>query len=127
MRFPAACLRALERSTATRIRTYASAAASPALARAKSISFLGLGRMGSEMAFNLFSKQFALSENKDASFVVCDAVPEAARAFADNFRKHFPGADVRVVSTPEEYVCLAFLFALFISDGVLFAVLFPAV
>lgn len=65
------------------------------------------------MAFNLFSKQFALSENKDASFVVCDAVPEAARAFADNFRKHFPGADVRVVSTPEEYVCLAFLLAFF--------------
>ncbi|TDL27253.1 3-hydroxyisobutyrate dehydrogenase [Rickenella mellea] len=68
--------------------------------RPKSISFIGLGRMGSEMAFNLFSKTFA--ESKDAQFTVCDAVPEAAHAFRRNFQEHFPGASLHVSNTPEE-------------------------
>ena len=68
--------------------------------RSKSISFLGLGRMGSEMAFNLFSKQLSLST--DTSFAVCDAVPEAALSFANNFHKHFPGTLIRIVDTPEQ-------------------------
>lgn len=64
--------------------------------------------MGSEMAFNLFSEQHALSQEEGAhageelKFVVCDAVPEAAHAFARNFQSQFPRSEVRVVDTPEE-------------------------
>jgi len=68
--------------------------------RAKSISFIGLGRMGSEMALNLFSKRMA--DANDFRFVVCDAVPEAAARFADVFRKQFRGANIKVVNSPEE-------------------------
>ncbi|KAH9966449.1 3-hydroxyisobutyrate dehydrogenase [Russula dissimulans] len=68
--------------------------------RAKSISFIGLGRMGSEMAFNLFSKRMA--DANDFRFVVCDAVPEAAARFSDVFRKQFQGANITVVKSPEE-------------------------
>ncbi|KAI0316785.1 NAD binding domain of 6-phosphogluconate dehydrogenase-domain-containing protein [Amylostereum chailletii] len=68
----------------------------------KSTSFIGLGRMGSEMAFNLFSKQFA--EAPDSQFVVCDAIPEAAAAFCDNFKLHFPGALLGMALTPQEAV-----------------------
>ncbi|KAF9072971.1 NAD binding domain of 6-phosphogluconate dehydrogenase-domain-containing protein [Rhodocollybia butyracea] len=62
--------------------------------RSKSTSFIGLGRMGQEMAYNLFSKQFA--QSKDSQFVVCDAV---LRAF---FIKQFPGAKIDIAGTPEE-------------------------
>jgi 3-hydroxyisobutyrate dehydrogenase len=72
------------------------------LERAKSISFIGLGRMGSEMAFNLFSKTHTASP--DAQLVVCDAVPDAAAAFCDNFARHFPGANVGVAANPAEAV-----------------------
>lgn len=68
--------------------------------RAKSISFVGLGRMGSEMAHNLFSKRF--TEAHDARFVVCDAIPAAATRFADNFQKRFPEAHITIAATPEE-------------------------
>ena len=70
------------------------------VSRAASISFLGLGRMGSEMAFNLFSKRHALAPEE--SFVVCDAVPDAAHSFVTNLKSHFPAVKIRVVSTPEE-------------------------
>jgi 3-hydroxyisobutyrate dehydrogenase len=77
-----------------------------ASSRAKSISFVGMGRMGSEMAYNLFSKQIAPADSGAPSgnyrFVVCDAVPEAAARFADNFRKQFRGANVTVVANPKE-------------------------
>ncbi|KAH9998133.1 NAD binding domain of 6-phosphogluconate dehydrogenase-domain-containing protein [Russula compacta] len=68
--------------------------------RAKSISFIGLGRMGSEMAYNLFSKRIA--DANDSRFVVCDAVPEAAARFTDNFRKHFHDANIAVATNPRE-------------------------
>ncbi|KAJ7261396.1 3-hydroxyisobutyrate dehydrogenase [Mycena haematopus] len=68
--------------------------------RPKSTSFVGLGRMGSEMAYNLFSKQFA--KKPDSHFVVCDAVPEAASAFCQNFTAAFPGSNIEIVATPEE-------------------------
>ena len=68
--------------------------------RAKSISFVGLGRMGSEMAYNLFSKRFI--ETHDARFVVCDAIPAAAARFTDNFQKRFPEAHIKIAATPEE-------------------------
>ena len=63
--------------------------------------------MGSEMAYNLFSKRHALaredkSVSMDRNFVVCDAVPEAAQAFALNFRRQFPRCEVHIVETPEE-------------------------
>jgi len=68
--------------------------------RAKSITFVGLGRMGSEMAYNLFSKRIA--ESSDFRFVVCDAVPEAAARFTDNFRKQFHAANISVATDLEE-------------------------
>ncbi|KAJ7090231.1 3-hydroxyisobutyrate dehydrogenase [Mycena belliarum] len=68
--------------------------------RHNSTSFIGLGRMGSEMAYNLFSKQFA--QKSEARFVVCDAVPSAATSFARIFSAAFPGANIEIVATPEE-------------------------
>lgn len=67
--------------------------------RAKSTSFIGLGRMGSEMAYNLFSKQYALAP--DSQFVVCDAIPSAAHRFCDNFARQFPGSQLAIAETPE--------------------------
>ena len=69
-------------------------------ARARTTAFIGLGRMGSEMAYNLFSKK--LTEIPDSSFVVCDAVPESAMSFRRHFLSQFSGAHVDVVQTPEE-------------------------
>jgi 3-hydroxyisobutyrate dehydrogenase len=68
--------------------------------RAKSVSFVGLGRMGSEMAYNIFSKRFA--EASDFHFAVCDAIPEAATQFAENIRMQFSGAHITVAANPEE-------------------------
>jgi 3-hydroxyisobutyrate dehydrogenase len=70
--------------------------------RAKSTAFIGLGRMGSEMAYNLFSKKFV--ESADSHFVVCDAVPESAVTFRQNFLSQFPRANIDIVQTPEEAV-----------------------
>jgi 3-hydroxyisobutyrate dehydrogenase len=72
--------------------------------RSKSISFIGLGRMGHEMAYNLFSKQYARRET-ESHFVVCDAILDSARAFCEHFLSHFPGAKISIATTPEEYVC----------------------
>jgi 3-hydroxyisobutyrate dehydrogenase len=68
--------------------------------RSKSTSFIGLGRMGSEMAFNLFSKQH--TNANDARFIVCDAIPENALRFTKNFTSQFPGAQIAIAATPEE-------------------------
>lgn len=68
--------------------------------RAKSTAFIGLGRMGSEMAFNFFSKTFA--ESPDTRFVVCDALPTSATTFRQNFMAQFPGAHIDIVLTPKE-------------------------
>ena len=70
--------------------------------RHKSISFIGLGRMGHEMAYNLFSKQYT-PENK-THFVVCDAIPDTARAFCEKILSNFPGIKISIVFTPKEYV-----------------------
>jgi len=56
--------------------------------------------MGSEMAYNLFSKRFANESN--SRFVVFDAVPEVAAQFIVNFRKQFNGANIKVANNPEE-------------------------
>ena len=68
--------------------------------RANSISFVGLGRMGSEMAYNLFSKKVA--EKSDSRFVVFDAVPEVAAQFTDSFRRQFNSANITIANNPEE-------------------------
>ncbi|KAJ8519898.1 hypothetical protein ONZ45_g3222 [Pleurotus djamor] len=72
------------------------------LARHKSISFIGLGRMGYEMAFNLFSKTFAAEQ--DAHFVVCDAMQATSHKFHANFLAQFPGAQITIAETPEQAV-----------------------
>lgn len=68
--------------------------------RSKSTAFIGLGRMGSEMAYNLFSKKIA--QSADSHFIVCDAVPESAVTFRRHFLSRFPGASIDIVRTPEE-------------------------
>ncbi|KAG6869069.1 hypothetical protein C0993_003389 [Termitomyces sp. T159_Od127] len=68
--------------------------------RHKSTSFIGLGRMGHEMALNLFSRQFAKDSN--ARFVVCDAIPDNSHAFREKFLGQFPTAKLAIASTPEE-------------------------
>ncbi|KAJ7632230.1 6-phosphogluconate dehydrogenase [Roridomyces roridus] len=68
--------------------------------RPTSTSFIGLGRMGSEMAYNLFSKQFA--QKPESAFVVCDAIPESAVSFSQKFQSSFPGANIQIAATPEE-------------------------
>lgn len=68
--------------------------------RHKSTSFIGLGRMGREMALNLFSKQFAKDVNHQ--FVVCDTNPDSSRAFREKFLGQFPTAKISIASTPEE-------------------------
>ncbi|KAF8969876.1 3-hydroxyisobutyrate dehydrogenase [Flammula alnicola] len=75
-------------------------AATKAIPRAKSTSFIGLGRMGYQMAYNLFSKQYV--QNNELGFVVCDAMPDSARTFSEEFSKHFPGARISIATTPEE-------------------------
>ncbi|KAF9532359.1 3-hydroxyisobutyrate dehydrogenase [Crepidotus variabilis] len=74
--------------------------ASKAMQRPTSTSFIGLGRMGYQMALNLFSKQH-LNAN-EASFIVCDAVPEAAQAFCSEFTSQYPEAQISIASTPAE-------------------------
>ena len=69
--------------------------------RQKSISFIGLGRMGSEMAYNLFSRTLVESGGA-ARFVVCDAREQSATDFVNNFHTHFPGAKIEVMTSPAE-------------------------
>lgn len=95
MRPTTRCLRPLDRSGLLQ-------------SRSKSVSFIGLGRMGSEMAFNLFSKKF--TEVNDSQFLICDALPDNVKSFRENFLAQFPGAKVGIAATPEEYVVeLAFI------------------
>jgi hypothetical protein len=76
-----------------------------AIPRAKSTSFIGLGRMGYQMAYNLFSKQYLQANGSEPpSFVVCDAVPDSARAFCLEFSQQYPDAQISIASTPEECV-----------------------
>ncbi|KAF8636725.1 hypothetical protein AX17_003528 [Amanita inopinata Kibby_2008] len=56
--------------------------------------------MGYEMAYNLFSKQYAAAN--DARFVVCDAVPESAQRFCQSLAIQFPNARLEIASTPDE-------------------------
>jgi len=82
-------------------------AASKALHRHReaSTSFIGLGRMGYQMALNLFSKQY--KEDTSARFVVCDALPDSARSFCETFSSQHPEAHISIAANPEE--CVTFL------------------
>lgn len=71
------------------------------ISRANTTAFIGLGRMGFEMAYNLFSHTLVDSDGS-ANFVVCDAREESAITFARNLVNQFPGARVEVVNTPAE-------------------------
>jgi len=75
-------------------------AANRGLLRSRTTSFIGLGRMGYQMAYNLFSKQH-VKEN-DSHFIVCDVVPDASRVFCAEFMKQYPNAQLSIVDTPEE-------------------------
>ncbi|KAH6918803.1 3-hydroxyisobutyrate dehydrogenase [Coprinopsis sp. MPI-PUGE-AT-0042] len=68
--------------------------------RKETTSFIGLGRMGYEMANNLFSKTYKASQ--DTQFVVCDALPETAHAFREAFIKKHPGSSVTVADDPHQ-------------------------
>ena len=68
--------------------------------RSRTTSFIGLGRMGYQMAYNLFSKQH-VKEN-DLRFIVCDVVPDVSRAFCAEFMKQYPNAQLSIADTPEE-------------------------
>ena len=56
--------------------------------------------MGSEMAYNLFSKRVA--DKRNSRFVVFDALPEVAAQFTDSFRRQFHSANITIANNPEE-------------------------
>lgn len=70
------------------------------LLRAKAVAFIGLGRMGSEMARNLLSKSRELS-----AFVVCDHSSDAVNSFVTSLAN--PQPKVIVTETPGEYGCIS--------------------
>ncbi|EMD38564.1 hypothetical protein CERSUDRAFT_113742 [Gelatoporia subvermispora B] len=79
---------------------------SSAVYRPHTLGFVGLGRMGSEMAYNLFSRTLVESGGS-ARFVVCDARQEVAEHFVRNIGGQFPGAKVDVLGTPAEVAAAA--------------------
>ncbi|KAF4614840.1 hypothetical protein D9613_002890 [Agrocybe pediades] len=79
--------------------------ASRSISRSKSTSFIGLGRMGYQMAYNLFSKKYA--QASDSQFVVCDANPETAHTFCASFSTQYPSANISFVETPEQAAILS--------------------
>jgi hypothetical protein len=94
---------------------------SSASARASTIGFIGLGRMGHEMALNLFSKTMvnydlqhqasgstSSSSNVLPRFTVCDVNEDAANNIVRVMRERFPGLNIAIRSTPAEYVPFAY-------------------
>lgn len=99
-------------------------ALSRAIPRSKSTSFIGLGRMGYQMAYNLFSKQYL--QANESGFIVCDALPDTARAFCEDFTRQYPDAQISIAATVDEYVAalspwtdilLTFPFSLFVQSN----------
>ncbi|OCH95574.1 3-hydroxyisobutyrate dehydrogenase [Obba rivulosa] len=74
--------------------------------RPHTLGFIGLGRMGSEMAYNLFSRTLVESGGS-TRFTVCDARQEVAERFVRKFADQFPGAKVDVLSTPAEVAAVS--------------------
>ncbi|KAG8933754.1 hypothetical protein FRC01_007221 [Tulasnella sp. 417] len=76
--------------------------------RSNAIAFIGLGAMGREMASNLFTKSLnAQGSEPSPTFIVCDALPDAAASFARNFQQLHPGVHISVVDTPAKAAELA--------------------
>ncbi|KAG8865309.1 hypothetical protein FRB96_000199 [Tulasnella sp. 330] len=92
-------------SSSPRFLSSTSVTTGPPSDRAHAVAFVGLGAMGRHMATNLFSKTFTVDSS--SSFVVCDALPEAADAFARSFQEQYPTAKINVVRTPGEAVSRA--------------------
>jgi 3-hydroxyisobutyrate dehydrogenase len=94
---------------------------SSASARASTIGFIGLGRMGYEMALNVFSKTMvnydlqrqasgsgaASSPNGVPKFTVCDVNEDAANNIVRVMRERFPGVNIAIRKTPAKYVRFA--------------------
>lgn len=66
--------------------------------RSNNVAFIGLGRMGYEMATNLWRKKFA--QNNSGELIVCDARQEVAMRFVEETS----GKGASFVKTPREYV-----------------------
>lgn len=61
--------------------------------------------MGYQMAYNLFSKQYV--QGNAENFVVCDAIPEAALSFCEEFSGQYPDSQISTANTPEDAVVLS--------------------
>ena len=66
--------------------------------RSNNVAFIGLGRMGYEMATNVWKKKFA--QNGAGELIVCDARQEVAMRFVEETS----GKGASFVKTPREYV-----------------------
>ena len=87
-------------------------------ARASTIGFIGLGRMGYEMALNIFSKtminhdlqrqtnESTLGSNSNLlpRFTVCDVNEDAVNSIVSIMQERFPGVNIAMRRTPAEYV-----------------------
>ncbi|KAF9792476.1 3-hydroxyisobutyrate dehydrogenase [Thelephora terrestris] len=69
--------------------------------RSNNVAFIGLGRMGYEMATNLWKKKFA--QNSSGELIVCDARQEVAMRFVEETN----GRSASFVKTPREAVLSA--------------------
>ena len=92
-------------------------------ARASTIGFIGLGRMGYEMALNVFSKTMVnhdlqrqtnestlgSSPNVLPRFAVCDVNEDAVNNIVSIMRERFPGVNITIRKTPAEYVHCVFV------------------
>jgi 3-hydroxyisobutyrate dehydrogenase len=78
--------------------------------RSRTIGFIGLGQMGSRMAYNLFSKHSGIQTSGTTlgrlPYFVCDAIPNAAEVFCSAFESKHPGAKVEMCTTPAEWVSI---------------------
>ena len=66
--------------------------------RSNNVAFIGLGRMGYEMATNLWRKKFV--DNNSGELIVCDARQEVAMRFVEEAS----GRSASFVKTPRECV-----------------------
>ena len=66
--------------------------------RSNNVAFIGLGRMGYEMATNLWRKKFA--NNSKGELIVCDVRQEVAMRFVEEAS----GKSASFVKTPRECV-----------------------
>ncbi|CCA75021.1 probable 3-hydroxyisobutyrate dehydrogenase, mitochondrial precursor [Serendipita indica DSM 11827] len=73
--------------------------------RATTIGFIGLGRMGFEMATNLFTK--TIVAHQTGSSIVCDVNQDATQTIISKMKEKFPEYEVIVAKSPAEVVSLS--------------------